>query len=109
MKYVKMNTDGSCRGQEYVPGTILEVSDSLSDSMILGGKASPSTKEAFEAQKVIADTKSYRKMTPAELAKVDYKSLNKDPLIEYAKACGLEIGSETKDEIYLLIEAIDFD
>lgn len=109
MKYIKMKANGNYRGQEYSPDTILPVSESLFNNMILAGKGSTSTEDAYKDQEADDVTKPYREMSVIELSKVDYRELNKDPLIEFATACGLEVGSATKDGIYTLLEDIDFE
>ena len=105
MKYIQMNSEGKYRGQDYTPDTILEVSESLGDSMILGGRGTPSTKELYDAQKVDSNDKAFADMTSDELSEVDYRSLNKDPLVEFATACGLDVDGMNMKNIIALIES----
>jgi len=91
MKYIQMNSSGKYRGQEYSDRTILAVSDDLANRIISNGRGSSTTKETYDKQN----------------AEVNYKLLNKDPLIEYAEGLGVDgpLGA-TKDDIYELIEAL---
>jgi len=50
----------------------------------------------------------FSEMTLGELGEVEFKKLNKDPLLDFATACGLEITDENKNEIYELIADVDF-
>ena len=106
MRYIKRTHKGEYRGEEFVPGDILQMSDDLANRVILNGKGSPSTEAEYKEQ-LEAKENPYEGMTLTELKEVDYESLNKDPLVQYATACGLEIGDENKKEIYTLIEAVD--
>lgn len=103
MKYVKMNCEGSYRGQEYTPDTIIEVSDSLAESMILNSKGSLSTKELYFDKNNISGDKTYSEMTLDELSKIDFKKLQKKSLIEFANACDVKIYDENMKDIYELI------
>jgi len=108
MKFIKMSGEGNYRGQDYKPDTILSVGESLFNSMILGGKGSPSIEEAYKAQNG-GGLKPYSEMTLTELKEVEYTKLNLEPLRDYAKACGVEDVSGTKKEIKVLLEKVDFE
>lgn len=129
-KYVKRSDSGEYRGQKFEPDTILLMGEELASKVILSGKGSPSTedeyKEQVKAKKATdnaagsgndgnqsqtgdANVNPYEGKTLAELKEVDYKKLNRDPLAEYARACGLEIGEEVKKDIYKLIDTVDFE
>ena len=92
------------RGEMFKKGDVVEVNKREAAELISRGKAT----EDIEVDVGIEGI-SFNEMTLAELAEVNYKELNKDPLIEYATACGLEIGDENKKEIYALIETVDFE
>lgn len=65
--------------------------------------------EEIDVPEIEDDELIFSKMSLSELKEVDYKSLNRVPLVEYATVCGLKIGEETKKEIYALIETVDFE
>lgn len=122
MKYIRRSDEGSYRGQKFKPGTILPMGEDLANKVILNGKGSPSTeakyKEQQEANKKAdgsgdktppAGENPYAGKTLLELKEIDYKSLNRDPLAQFATACGLEIGEETKKQMYVLLETVDFE
>ncbi|PHO10324.1 hypothetical protein CPG37_04560 [Malaciobacter canalis] len=93
-----------CDGKDLVAKKTYDLEEKNAKLLISLGKA----KEVDDEVDVDINGVSYNEMTLAELAEVDYKELNKDPLVEYAQACGLEIGNETMKEIYALIETVDF-
>jgi hypothetical protein len=64
--------------------------------------------KATDEVEVEIEEVSFSEMTLKELGEVDYKKLNKDPLVEFATACGLEISVENKNEISGLIADVDF-
>ena len=89
------------RGKMFKEGEEAEVNKREAKELLSRGVA-------IDEKKVEIKTDSFNEMTLAELGEVDYKKLNKDPLIEFATACGLETTDEGKSEIYALIENIDF-
>ncbi len=103
MNYVKMNKAGNYRGKKYIIGTILCVGVDLANRIISNGQGSKSTKEAFETQ----DVKEVKETD--ELKAVDYKSLNREPLEEFAVAIGIEKdaakGANKKEDLIVLIES----
>lgn len=120
MPYVRRSNKGRYRGQDFEPGTILPMDGDLANKVILAGKGSPATQEEYDKQQAGSSkntdgdtgntipSKPYKEMTFDELSKVEYTKLNRDPLVEYATACGLTIEEETKKDIYALIENVDF-
>ncbi len=90
------------RGKMYKKDDKVEVNEREAKELISRGKAVDETDVEVDI--------SFNEMTLDELSKVDYKTLNKEPLVEFAKACGLEITDETKKEIVALIETdVDFE
>lgn len=94
-----------CAGKDLIADKTYELEEKEANLLIRLGKA----KEVDDEVDVGIDGISFNEMTLAELGEVDYKDLNKDPLIEFATACGLEDVKGTKEEIYVLIEAVDFE
>lgn len=90
------------RGQMLKEGDEVEVNQREAKELLNRGVATDEKEVEIKAD-------SFNEMTLVELGEVDYKKLNKDPLIEFATACGLEISEETKPEIYALIDDIDFE
>lgn len=91
------------RGEMYKEGQEVEVNEREAKELISRGVA---TDEADV--EITGDTSSFNEMTLEELGEVDYRDLKKDPLVEFATACGLEISGENMKEIYTLIEGVDF-
>lgn len=94
-----------CSGKDLIAGKTYELEEKKANLLIRLGKA----KAVDDEVDVGIDGISFNEMTLAELGEVNYKDLNKDPLIEFATACGLEIKDENKKEIYALIEDVDFE
>ncbi|WP_294963835.1 hypothetical protein [Sulfurimonas sp.] len=93
------------RGEMCKEGDEVDVTEKEAKELIARGVA---TDEAL-LQVTSGDTVSFNEMTLEELGEVDYTKLNKDPLVEFATACGLTITDETKDDIYSLLEDVDFE
>lgn len=90
------------RGKMFKEGEEVEVNKREAKELLSRGVAT-------DEKEVEIKSSNFNEMTLKELGEVDYEKLNKDPLIEFATACGLEISSETKPEIYELIEEVDFE
>lgn len=89
---LKLLLDDKFRGQDLKKGDIADFPLGLANQMLLNGRA----KKASPEQEV----------TKHET--VNYKALNKDPLIEYSKNLGIDVPSDaTKDDIYILIEELE--
>lgn len=97
--YIKMNKQGAYRGTKYLTGTILCVGGDLANRIIANGQGSKSTKEEYESKKNKNDEK--------ELT-LDYKTLTREPLEQYAISIGLEIedikNAKKKEDLLALVE-----
>ena len=97
--YIKMNKQGAYRGIKYQIGTILCVGGDLANRIIANGQGSKSTKENYESQQNGNDEKSFV---------VDYKTLTREPLEQYAISIGLEIedikNAKKKEDLLALVE-----
>lgn len=81
--------DDKFRGKSFKKGDIVDFPLGLANQMLLHGRA----QKASPNQEVTKDEV------------VNYKTLNKDPLIEYAENIGIDVPNEaTKEDIYILIE-----
>ncbi len=94
------------RGEMYKEGEEVEVNPREAKELINRGVASD---EADIEIKTTGNENNFNEMTLEELGGVDYKKLNKDPLTEFATACGLEIADESKNDIYELLADVDFE
>jgi hypothetical protein len=93
------------RGKMYKEGEEVNVTEKEAKELIARGVA---TDEA-DVEITGGDTVSFNEMTLEELGEVNYTKLNKDLLVEFARACGLTIEDESKKDIYLLLEDVDFE
>ena len=92
--YIKLNKQGAYRGIKFQIGTILCVGGDLANRIIANGQGSRSTKEDYETQQNKYD--------------VDYKTLIREKLEQYAISIGLEIedikNAKKKEELVALVE-----
>ncbi|NQY22830.1 MAG: hypothetical protein HRT41_02270 [Campylobacteraceae bacterium] len=113
--FVKMNRSGNFRGSKYSKDEIIEVGEDLGNRIISNGQGSKSSEAEFK--KAIEDAKekdkkesnkTYSEMNMDELKAVDYDSLNRAPLEEFALAIGISNDAakdaKKKDDLIALIE-----
>lgn len=114
--FAKMKRSGKFRGSSYSENEIIEVGEDLGNRIISNGQGSKSSEAEFK--KAIEDDKSkdkqetkktYSEMNMEELKAVDYDSLNRAPLEEFALAIGISNDAakdaKKKDDLIALIES----
>ncbi len=99
MNYIKMKKQGAYKSTKYEIGTVLCVGSDLANRIIANGQGSKSTKEEYESQKNKNDEKKIS---------LDYKTLTREPLEQYAISIGLEIedikNAKKKEDLLALVE-----
>lgn len=94
MTYIRMKKAGAYRNTKYEIGTVLCVDGDLANRIIANGQGSKSTKEDYETQQNKND--------------VDYKTLTREKLEQYAISIGLEIEdikiAKKKEDLIALVE-----
>lgn len=103
MKTVKIIRNTVGRSKDLFTGDICELEDGEAILLVAMGKAIE-----IQGEIDIDLEPNFFEMTLEELGEVKYKSFNKDTLVEYASACGIDTNGMTMDDIYSEIEKVDF-